>query len=122
MTQEQPVYGDVPGRNQGRLLQPEDAVEEDVLEPSGAIGDVDNVKEENKGDDNIVDQFLNWAAHTVDRATEVRSHGENPGQHQEVVQTNEQEELFEEDSEEDAEDKHSAAEDEEAPEPLGGVC
>ena len=36
------------------------------------------------------------------------------------MQASEQEELMEEDSEEDAEDEHSAAEDEEAPEPLGG--
>ena len=49
---------------------------------------------------------LDWPAHSINWATEVCSDEQQPGEHQEVVQTGEEEELFEVDREEDAEDKH----------------
>ena len=101
-----PANCQVPGPQQRGLLQAGQHVEEDVLEPGGALGDVDDVEEEDGGDDEVVDELGNRSPHPVYGAAEVRAHGEDPDQHGDVVESQEHEELLQVHREEDTEHKH----------------
>ena len=100
--------GAPPEHHEDCVLQSHDGVVHGVPQPRGTVLDVDNVEDEDRGNDDVVHELGYRPPGVVHGAAEVGPHGKHPHQHAEVVEDEEDEELVGVEREEEAEDEHSA--------------
>ena len=65
----------------------------DVDLPGWTIFNINNIKYENCSYDQVVDKLRDWSPLVIHGATEVCPHGEDPGEHDNVVEDDEDVEL-----------------------------
>ena len=79
---------------------------------------MNDVTDKDKGEDYVVNELRQWTADSIDGATEIGFHWDNPDEHDEVVEKEEDKEHVRINSEENAKGENSTTNSEESPQPL----